>query len=63
MEKTKYCIHHSYCDREEDCLNGHFCSFFQSNPDISSEKPEEDPGKGLRNFMDDIWDGKKETRR
>lgn len=32
--KTRYCVHHHNCDRDEDCMAGEQCDFFESNPEV-----------------------------
>lgn len=56
-KKTKYCKYYIMCDRENDCLTGELCDFFDSNPDVfvgvTNIKTDT-----FKEIMDDIWNGK-----
>ena len=59
--KTKYCKYYNICHREEDCMEGEYCDFFESNPDTFT-MPESSDVDDLETVMDDIWGGKKEMK-
>ena len=59
--KTRYCKHYNICDREEDCMEGEHCDFFESNPDTFT-MPESSKIDDLETVMDDIWSGEKELK-
>lgn len=56
-KKTRYCMHHLDCDRQEDCFNGESCPFFELDPScrrITSTTEFKD----FPEMMDEIWEGK-----
>jgi hypothetical protein len=63
-KKTRYCTYFFDCDRPENCFEGELCSFFKPNPDIPPANKEEGNNDlgigGLKDIMDNIWDGKKQ---
>ena len=57
--KTRYCVHHHNCDRDENCMAGEYCPLFENNPETYT-MPRNIEVDTFENAMDDLWEGKNE---